>query len=115
MKIYISGPISHMHGGNEKNFREMARNLARFGIVTIVPHDLFNEEETATFTQKQFLQRCIAHMAECDAIVTLDDWQHSEGATVEVDIARRLQIEVVYYIKLESWLRKNGILNQVNQ
>jgi hypothetical protein len=41
------------------------------------------------------MRKCIAAMAEADQLVTLDGWEKSEGATLEVRIAHILGMKVV--------------------
>lgn len=93
-KIYLAGPNTGIPNDNEAQFRFYQAKLENDGNEVVVPHDLFDEEEKATFKHKDFMRKCIPAMMGCDEVVTLDGWIESKGATEEVQIARMYDIPV---------------------
>jgi hypothetical protein len=44
----------------------------------------------------KYMRRCIPRLARCDGIALLRGWEASRGALLELDLADRLNIPVVY-------------------
>jgi hypothetical protein len=42
------------------------------------------------------MKLCIKALMDCDAIVVLDDYKTSEGAKIELDLAKKLGIIIFY-------------------
>lgn len=93
-KIYISGPVTERPEQNIQEFRIVEMALRKLGHKPVVPHDIFDGIDTGDFTYEDYLRHCIAAMCHCDEVVTLMDFHLSKGATIEVQIARTLNIPV---------------------
>lgn len=109
--VYISGPITGFEEGNFASFKQMEDKLKSLGCGVINPHRLFTCDEVANFCWDDFMRRCIKYMMDADLLVTLDEWYNSKGATMEVHVARSLNIPVANHIRLEYQL---NILKQQN-
>lgn len=90
--IYISGPMSGYEDWNFKAFNEAAIKLRSAGYPTINPAD-FGANPNDTW--ESCLKRDIAVLVHCETVVTLDGWEKSRGASLEVYVAKALGIPVV--------------------
>lgn len=81
MKFYISGGMSGYSNYNYDAFHSMANQLRELGNEVVNPAEL---AESGTMTWEEYLKLDIKYLMDCDAIVVLDDWEKSRGATVEV-------------------------------
>ena len=97
--IYVAGPYrAETENGVFENIihaRRVAQRLWHEGFAVICPH-----LNSAYMGDKQndtvFLKGDIEILARCDAIYMLTGWMYSEGATVELELAESLDLEVVY-------------------
>lgn len=90
MKVYISGPVTGLPGGNEPAFRQAAIDLSNALHEPIVPHDFVRHSSTWATA----MRACIRAMMSADAVLLLDGWNASRGALIEVYIAREIGIPV---------------------
>ena len=91
-KIYISGPISNMPGGNKEAFDILATKLRRHGYKVVNPFDLDLIDKVETWEDN--LRRDIKYLMDCDAIALLPDWELSKGANLEVAIGVKLGMSI---------------------
>lgn len=93
MIVYVSGPITGVPDGNRPAFAAACAHLERLGHQPINPHDLHHGATDLSW--HAHMRRDLAVMlARADAIATLDGWGASEGACLEVEIARHVAIPV---------------------
>nr|DAJ73648.1 MAG TPA: hypothetical protein [Caudoviricetes sp.] len=93
-KIYISGQISGLTRPEYvANFLEAARLLNAQGYDVVNP--LFNGVD-ATQPWQVHMKADIKLLLDCDAIYMLPNWEVSNGATLEREIAKTLGLEIVY-------------------
>jgi len=107
--IYICGPIT---GRPEEEYRShfekvkatLAKNAEAEGldIKFVNPTDLADK---GTFWEAA-LKLCIRSLVACDGIAVLQGWEHSKGCLLELEIAGRLKIPVVY---IEPPVDEDGI------
>jgi hypothetical protein len=97
--IYISGPITNVEGGNQQAFGAATDLLNELGYAAINPHNIFTTIDTTGFTWEDYMRGCIIAMMQANEVVTLDGWEQSKGAVIEVDLARKLSIPVTHIIK----------------
>ena len=95
MKVYIAGPMTGKPLWNFPAFDRMRDWLTLQGHKPISPADMdrevgFSEERQtlAGFDMQAARDRDIAAIKECDAVMMLDGWQNSVGATAEYCLAR---------------------------
>ncbi|HYF36173.1 MAG TPA: DUF4406 domain-containing protein [Prosthecobacter sp.] len=110
--IYVIGPYrSPTEHGVSENIRRaeaVAAEVWKMGAACICPH-----KNTAfmggVVDDKVFLQGDLKIMARCDAVVTVDGWEASEGSCGEVDAAVEWGITVFHGIEsLKKWLGALG-------
>ena len=93
-KIYISGQISGLTRPEYvANFLEAARLLNAQGYDVVNP--LFNGVD-ATQPWQVHMKADIRLLIECDAIFMLSNWELSNGATLEREIAKGLGLRIEY-------------------
>ena len=99
--IYLAGSISlnlKRHGKEytDNLFLEAENEIKNDSDVVINPNKLFSEEELETFTQIQFMERCIKYLFNCNVIYMLKDYKESYNACIELEIAKNLNIKILY-------------------
>lgn len=98
--IYLSGPITGLPQNNYKDFALAQERIEALGHKVLNPHEFFEQKDVRDWTHNDFMRVCIAEMMKADLVVTLPGWEKSIGATIEVQIARLMYIEVTNYILL---------------
>lgn len=105
MKIYLAGPMRGYKNWNWPHFDRVADDLRRQGHTVWSPAEYDRElgltdDETKPlpdgFLRKAF-SADVRAISESDTIVMLQGWEKSEGATLELGIARMLGLKVLYY------------------
>lgn len=103
MKIYISGRITG-DKDFEKKFRKAA---ARWdGSVAIDTEDQYDTWEAVNPAElmkqagvddwNMCMRACLMAMLQCDAVYMMRDWRFSKGESIECDLARKLEIPIIY-------------------
>ena len=90
MKIYIAGRILGQPNLNRGAFADASVLITQAGHAPINPHDICIDPANPAC-----LRKCITELIQCEAVVTLDGWEKSEIATLEVKIAQALGIKIV--------------------
>lgn len=91
-KIYISGKITGLPMNEViAKFNAAEAKIRKFGFTPICPLDngLPHDAEWADHVGED-----IKLLLKCDAIYLLDDYDKSEGALIELDIARRQRMPI---------------------
>lgn len=104
MRYYLSGQMSGLADKGIPIFAAAAKAIRALG------HDVWNpgeqddssiELEAASHPEdpkwawRQFLKRDIKALMDCDAVAVLPSWRKSEGATFEVESARKVGLPIV--------------------
>lgn len=100
MKIYIAGPMSGVQDWNFPAFFEAERQLLELGYEVINPahNDGSTYEEalasanTGKHSWDWYMRRDLTNLITCDAVCLLPDWKNSKGASLEVTVARSLDM-----------------------
>ena len=92
-KVYIAGKVT----GEPKHqcalkFAMAEKALAKKGFVVVNPLNVVRDPHVPWYLA---MRMCIAALMTCDAIHLLSDWQESNGASVEKDIALLVNLEFV--------------------
>jgi hypothetical protein len=101
--VYISGPMTGMSDLNKKAFDEAQTHLESYGAVVVNPHDVGIDAECYPgFDELSdgekweiYLRYDLAAMLMCDMVCTLDGWDDSRGALLEVNTAKAVGIPVM--------------------
>lgn len=95
-KIYISGRIT----GLDIDYAISKFKEAEEYVRKEMPYEPVNPfdvcEQNDDFTWLDYMRADIIAMMDCDAILMLDNWKESEGATLELEIAKGLKYKVYY-------------------
>lgn len=89
---YIAGPMTGYDELNYPAFEWAVQQLRKIGCQVCSPHEL-NPQEGRTWQECMVVD--IKEMLDCDGILTLDGWEKSKGATLEVHIATQLEKPVM--------------------
>ena len=85
MKVYISGPITDRPHRNEAAFRRAAAQIEAAGHEPFVPIDVVPDDVS---DWHEAMRHCLSWLPSCDAVAMLDGWEGSDGARVELIVAR---------------------------
>lgn len=88
-RIYLAGPMTGIEGFNFPAFHERADALEARGYDVVNPADHGDSESWGYYIRKD-----LALLLECDAVAVLPGWQGSKGASLEVHVARTLEMPV---------------------
>jgi len=95
MKIYISGKISGLPLKQVKaKFDYADRELRQMGYTKII--NPLNIKHKMNATWRDFMENDIIQLIQCDAIYVLLDYKKSKGAMLELHIARKLGLKIIY-------------------
>ena len=92
-RVYVAGPMSGLPEFNYPAFFDAAKRLRALGYEVACPAevDAGDQERDWAWYMRQDLHLLI----DCDAVVTLPDWQRSRGASLEVFVAAQLGLDVL--------------------
>lgn len=90
-RLYVCGPMTGMPELNFPAFHAAAKRLREAGFEVVNPAEL-NPDPGASWLA--CMRRDVQHLALCDGVATLDGWQNSRGARVEVGLAEGLGLPV---------------------
>lgn len=95
-KIYIAGKISGEHYDKIYNkFNKAECELYSKNYAVINPTKIIAQD-----TEWQEAMRiCIKELVDCDVVYALLDWKDSEGAKIEIELAKKLGIKILYQNK----------------
>jgi hypothetical protein len=92
MMLYLSGPMTSYPDWNYPAFAAVAHALRERG------HQVFNPAETfggdPSRPRAEYMRLDVAALLTVEAVVILPGWEQSKGATLEVAIARELELPV---------------------
>jgi len=100
LKIYIAGPMSGVENWNFPAFFEAERQLLELGYEVVNPahNDGSTYEEalasanTGKHSWDWYMRRDLAKLITCDAVCLLPEWKNSKGASLEVTVAKSLDM-----------------------
>lgn len=95
-KVYISGAVSGLPFDEAQRVfatREAALNHA--GYEAVNPLRLSHERLGADKTWEEYMAFDLLLLLECDMINFLDGWQNSQGARLELEVAKLRKIETL--------------------
>ena len=101
---YISGAISSDPNYRGK-FADAETVLMNLGFDVLNPTCV-----PALLSYEQHMQIDLIFVDACDVVVTLPDWRYSDGAQVEVDRAKALGKEIIFYENVLTYAHERGMI-----
>ena len=93
MRVYLSGPMSGIELFNFPAFNDTAAKLRSAGYEVINPAEVNTDQ---SMSWEQCLRMDIKHLCDCDAIALMPGWTDSKGAHLELHIAHRIGLKVLF-------------------
>lgn len=91
---YIAGKIGDLPVAEfTKNFQDAEKEVEALGYTAISPLAIKHDHEK---TWQAYMRRDIRALIECHAVYALRNWRQSPGATIEVNLAVSLGIDVIF-------------------
>jgi len=101
LKIYLSGKMTGIENYNYNKFNLVAKALRESGCNVINPAEMNSEVD---WEWKDFMKEAIKMMMDADVLFVLNGYETSIGANVEIELAEKLGIGVVYQSDFEREL-----------
>lgn len=93
-RCYIAGKIGGLAEDEYKaNFSIGKIEVEQLGMFPISPLDLPHNHERRWV---DYMREDIAELMKCDCVYALSNWKDSPGATIEIELAQSLRIEIHY-------------------
>ena len=93
-KCYIAGKIGNLPEQEYKvNFAVGEIEVASMDMIPISPIELPHNHGK---TWNEYMREDLIAMLQCDAVYALKNWRLSPGATIEVETAIKVGIEIIY-------------------
>lgn len=102
--VYIAGPMTGYADFNYPAFDQAERDLRAMGYDVLNPTS--SEAENTTGAPQEwdwYMRRALRMVTQAHAIATLEGWQSSRGAVLEVQVANQLRMQTA---PLEWWLSR---------
>ena len=93
-QIYLSGPMSGLPELNYPEFANVTERLRSAGRTVLSPHEI---QLTSEPTWVNYMREALAMLLRCENIVMLPGFEKSEGAKIELTLARQLKMRVGYW------------------
>lgn len=92
MTVYIAGPMTGLPEFNHPEFNRVAEVLRGRGLEVINPAEFFGGDTTRE--HREYMREAVASLLEAEALAFLPGHENSRGATLELQIAYALGLEV---------------------
>ena len=92
-RIYLSGPMTGIPLDNYPAFIAAAAELRKQGHVVTNPAEIKLHDEAGW---EDYMKADIKAMCDCETIALLPGWENSKGANLELHIAHRVGMEVMF-------------------
>lgn len=93
-KCYIAGKIGKLPKEEYlANFEKGKQEVEELGYKAISPTDLPHNHGR---TWNEYMREDLIAMLQCQAVYALRNWRTSPGATIEVETAKAVGIEIIY-------------------
>lgn len=95
--LYLAGPMSTLPNRNYPAFHAAATDLRGRGFHVVSPAELHADFETNPKSYEDYLRADLRALLGTTAVVVLPGWEQSNGARLEVTVARALGMLVWEY------------------
>lgn len=109
--IYLSGPMTGIPDFNYPAFRNAARVLRMNDIEVFDPSECFDGNQG--LPKEVYMRKDIEAVLKSSLVVTLDGWEQSSGAQLEVEVAKACGIPIKRYSDYVQELAKELLFNNV--
>lgn len=92
--IYLSGPMTGLPDYNRPAFDKLAEELRAQGNSVFNPADV--GERDVIRTRSWYMRKDIEGLLKSDSVYVLPGWEKSEGAKLEIEIAKQLELPIVF-------------------
>jgi hypothetical protein len=93
-KCYIAGKIGDLPEEIYKaNFEKAKNHVVQLGLIPISPIDLPHDHDKSW---RSYMIEDLTTMMQCSFVYVMDGWLESKGARIEIELARKLQIKILY-------------------
>jgi hypothetical protein len=101
VRLYVAGPMTGIPQNNYPEFFNVERYLRDRGYDILNPAriDQLYNQSLAPRPWNWYMRKAIHMLVSCDGVATLPGWRQSRGASLEVDVARRLEMGVRPYLE----------------
>lgn len=99
--IYISGRMTGIKDLNYKKFEKYDKKFKELGYKVENPHEFKENKQEQTW--ENYMKNDIIRLLKCDAVAILDDWWLSEGSKLEILIAHKLGLRLIYAETMEEF------------
>ena len=105
MRLYIAGPMTGLPHFNYPAFRAAEAELRAVGYGVLNPVDAEQHNPTPGESQAWdwYMRHALRMVTEADGVALLDGWWRSRGASLEVHVARALELPTE---PVEHWLSR---------
>lgn len=92
-RIYLSGPMTGIKDNNIPAFNAAAAKLRRLGLEVVNPAEIKPDTGTAW---EDYMRADLKALLTCDTIALMGGWENSKGAHLELHLAHRVGMTVVF-------------------
>ncbi len=91
--------MTGLPGFNYGAFRRATEQLRSSGWKIHTPTEIRmpGNKEPGEYDWKEYMRWSLGLLLECDGIILLPGWVHSEGAVLEFQVAKKLEMEILHY------------------
>lgn len=91
-------------------FNRVASELREDGFTVCNPAEFFGGKGDRT--REEYMRESVRCLIACDHVVTLPDWEKSDGAVLEIEIAKQIGMPVTTYAGKETPIRYATVQSQ---
>ncbi len=92
-KCYISGQISGIEDIAESIFESAEEVVSKLGYIPINPMKIEHNHDKSW---ESYMREDIIELMKCQSVYALRNWRNSRGATIEVNLAKDLGIDIIF-------------------
>ena len=92
--IYLSGPMTGLPDYNRPAFAMVAKQLRSEGKSVFNPGDIGPKENI--MPRAWYMRRDLEALMKSDSVYVLPGWGESEGAKLEIAIAKELELPIIF-------------------
>lgn len=92
-RCYISGQISGIEDIAESIFESAEEVVSKLGYIPVNPMKIEHNHDKSW---ESFMREDIIKLMKCQVVYVLRNWRNSKGATIEVNLAKDLGIDIIF-------------------